>query len=282
MSELTKRVLFGIIAAPVWAAIIYFGDAALAATIAILQAVAAWEFYRISESSKPFAGAGIVIAALIPLAVHGYRLGIINIPITMVLPLAVIAFLAAALWLRWPGNPVISISTTVFGVLYASMLTYLYPIRHHQYVTDAMSGAVLVMLPVFLTWASDIGGYMFGRMFGKHKLMPAVSPAKTIEGSLGGLALAILVCWVYVRYILPPLAWLSLSPLGIVIFAVAINVTAQTGDLAESMLKREGGVKDSSTIFPGHGGVLDRFDSMLFVMPVAYLLFGWLLIPVSK
>ena len=97
---------------------------------------------------------------------------------------------------------------------------------------------------------------------------------------MGGLVSAVVICLVYVRFLLMPYAQLGLTLQGAILFALVISVAAQTGDLAESVLKREAGVKDSSHIIPGHGGILDRFDSLLFVMPIAFLLLGRLLLPV--
>ena len=105
------------------------------------------------------------------------------------------------------------------------------------------------------------------------------APGPTVEGAVGGIIVTVLVCWLYVRYALVPFAQLALSAPDIIVFAIVISVAAQVGDLAESLLKREAGVKDSSRIIPGHGGVLDRFDSLLFVLPIAYLLLGVMLIP---
>ncbi|HEY8311879.1 MAG TPA: phosphatidate cytidylyltransferase, partial [Gemmatimonadaceae bacterium] len=170
-------------------------------------------------------------------------------------------------------------ATTVFCVAYVGLIAYVYDIRFDDYVVDARGGTVLVMLPILLTWATDVGAYAFGRMFGKHKLMPSVSPGKTVEGAVGGMLLSVLIGWLYVRFLLHPLAQLALLPLATIVFAVCVSAVAQIGDLAESLLKREAGVKDSSAIIPGHGGVLDRFDSLLFVLPVAALLLHSLLIP---
>ena len=135
-----------------------------------------------------------------------------------------------------------------------------------------------------LTWASDIGAYFVGRAVGRRKLIPAVSPGKTVEGALGGVLFTVLVAWAYVALVLTPVAHLDVRPMGLVLFGVAVSVAAQLGDLAESLLKREAGVKDSSHLIPGHGGVLDRMDSIFFVLPVAYLLLDRfrLLLPVPQ
>jgi phosphatidate cytidylyltransferase len=155
----------------------------------------------------------------------------------------------------------------------------MYPIRYHDYAIGALAGTVLVMFPIAVTWATDTGAYTLGRMFGRHKLIPSVSPSKTVEGALGGLLFSILGTWLYVQFLLEPFSQLSLAPLGILVFAIVVGIVGQVGDLAESLLKREAGVKDSSKLLPGHGGILDRFDSLLFVLPVAYLLLTQFLIP---
>ncbi len=109
---------------------------------------------------------------------------------------------------------------------------------------------------------------------------PTVRPGKTVAGAIGGLGASMLVAYAYGRGVLVPVAHLGFTPWGALLFGLLISVAAQVGDLFESLLKREAKVKDSSRIIPGHGGVLDRCDSLIFVLPVAYLLLGWLPIPV--
>jgi phosphatidate cytidylyltransferase len=104
-----------------------------------------------------------------------------------------------------------------------------------------------------------------------------VSPGKTVSGAIGGLLTSVLVTWLYVKFLLVPTAQLAMTPLGIVGFGLAISAAGQIGDLVESLLKREAGVKDSGGLLPGHGGVLDRLDSLFFVLPVSFLLVHWLL-----
>ena len=284
MSELTRRIIFAVIAAPIAIAIVYFGDWALAILLSVLAALAAWELYRIAREAGtlPIEPAGIALAALLPIAVHAQRLGLYTLSLTTLVALALLLF-ASAIWLRGPaGKPLASVAVTAFGVMYAGLFSYIYALRYHDYAVGARAGTALVLLPVLLTWTTDIGAYVFGRTFGRKKLIPSISPGKTVEGAVGGLGLAIVVCLLYVRFILMPYAQLGLTFQGAVLFAIVISVAAQTGDLAESLLKREAGVKDSSRIIPGHGGILDRFDSLLFVMPIAFLLLGRLLLPVPQ
>jgi phosphatidate cytidylyltransferase len=284
VSELTRRILFAVVAAPASVAIIYFGDWALAIVLAVLAALAAWELFRMAREtgSLPLEPAGIALAALLPIAVHAQRLGIYTLSNTAIVTMVLLLF-ASTIWLRGPtGKPLSSVAITAFGVLYAGLFSYIYALRYHDYAVGAAAGTALVFLPVLLTWTTDVGAYAFGRTFGKKKLIPSISPGKTVEGAVGGLGLAIVICLLYVRFILMPYAQLGLTIQGAVLFAIVISVAAQTGDLAESLLKREAGVKDSSRIIPGHGGILDRFDSLLFVMPVAFLLLGRLLLPVPQ
>jgi len=284
VSELTRRIIFAVIAAPASVAIVYWGDWALAIVLSVLAALAAWEFFRMARETGalPLEAAGIALAALLPIAVHAQRLGLYTLSLTAIVAMALVLF-ASTIWLRGPtGKPVSSVSITAFGVLYAGVFAYIYALRYHDYAVGAAAGTALVFLPIFLTWTTDVGAYAFGRMFGRKKLIPSVSPGKTVEGAVGGLGLTIVICLLYVRFVLMPYAQLGLTIQGAVLFAIVVSVAAQTGDLAESLLKREAGVKDSSSILPGHGGILDRFDALLFVMPIAFLLLGRLLLPIPQ
>ena len=284
MSELTRRIIFAVIAAPASIAIVYWGDWALAIVLSVLAALAAWEFFRMARETGalPLEPAGIALAALLPIAVHAQRLGVYTLSLTAIVAMALVLF-ASTIWLRGPaGKPMASVSITSFGVLYAGLFAYIYTLRYHDYAVGAGAGTALVFLPILLTWTTDVGAYAFGRTFGRKKLLPSVSPGKTVEGAVGGLGLTIVICLLYVRFILMPYAQLGLTIQGAVLFAIVISVAAQTGDLAESLLKREAGVKDSSRILPGHGGILDRFDGLLFVMPIAFLLLGRLLLPIPQ
>ncbi len=302
MSELTKRVLFSVVAAPLALWIVLAGGAPLAALLAIVSALGAWEFYRIAKGagSAPIADAGIVLAGLLPLAIHAHYLGLFTIPPAFA-ALVVLALLGAAIWLRGVGGrPIASVATTVLGVIYtAGMLGFGYAIRYHDTVVgyDVVGashisagplwlriapGGVLLVFPLVVTWSSDIGAFFVGRAVGGRKLIPSVSPGKTVAGAVGGLVASMIVSWAFARWVLVPAAHLGFTPWGALLFGAVISVAAQTGDLFESLIKREAGMKDSSRIIPGHGGILDRFDSLIFVLPVAYLLLGWLPLPVFR
>jgi phosphatidate cytidylyltransferase len=298
MSELALRIIFSIIAAPLALWIVLAGGAPLAALLAIVSALGAWEFFRIARASgaRPLDDAGIALAGLIPLAIHAHYLGVFSVRPALV-ALLVLLIMAATIWLRGvEGHPLGAAATTLFGVVYtAGMLGFAYAIRYHETVAgydvvgarklgllglSIAPGGVLLIFPLVLTWASDIGAYFVGRAIGGRKLIPSVSPGKTVAGAVGGLVASMLVSYAYGRGVLAPIAHLGFTPSGALLFGAIISVAAQVGDLFESLLKREGGVKDSSRILPGHGGILDRFDSLIFVMPVAYLLLGWLPFPV--
>ncbi len=128
-------------------------------------------------------------------------------------------------------------------------------------------GMMLVFFVMFLIWATDSGAYFAGRTFGKHKLWPEISPKKTIEGSIGGIVSAVVIGSIF--YWLVPIFPSYAMALTVMIVA---SVFGQIGDLVESALKRHYAVKDSGNVLPGHGGVLDRFDSLIYVMPILHLL----------
>ncbi|WP_306518435.1 phosphatidate cytidylyltransferase [Gemmatimonas sp.] len=282
MNEFGRRAIVALIAAPLAIGIIWIGGAPLATLLGAMSGIAAWEFYRLAREggAAPLSAIGIVLSACIPIAVHGQILGVLTIPLYVWVS-CVVAILGAAIWLRGvDGKPLAAVSTTVYGVLYTgATLSFGYALRYHNYAVGDTAGALAVLFPVVLTWASDSGAYFSGNLIRGRKLMPSVSPRKTVAGAVGGVLVTVAATYAFTYGLLVPKAQLAFTPTGIVIFGVAISVIAQIGDLAESLLKREAGVKDSGTLFPGHGGVLDRLDSLFFVLPAAYALYDLLLIP---
>lgn len=285
MSELAKRVVVALIIAPIAVTAAWFGDAALAALLSVVAGVAAWELCRMARgiAIPVLDGVTIALAAAVPLLSHAVRLTVLR-PSPAWFAVALLLVMTATIFRRGLDQRPLSVAAvTMFIVFYTGgMLSFAYDLRYHNYAIGRAGQSLVLLFPVLLTWASDVGAYFVGRLIGRTKLMPSVSPAKTVEGSMGGMALSVAICWLYVRYLLVPNGQLGLSPLGIVLFGVLIAVAAQLGDLFESLLKREAKVKDSSKLLPGHGGFLDRVDSLLFVLPVAALLLNVLLIPAPQ
>ncbi|UAL54287.1 phosphatidate cytidylyltransferase [Bacillus sp. CMF21] len=129
-------------------------------------------------------------------------------------------------------------------------------------------GLYPIVYALLIIWATDSGAYFIGKSAGKKKLWPEISPNKTIEGSIGGIFCAVIIAWIFQYF-----TAFADSYLSITLITVLLSIFGQIGDLAESALKRHYQVKDSGHILPGHGGILDRFDSMIFVLPIMHFLF---------
>ncbi|KRM08333.1 MAG: phosphatidate cytidylyltransferase [Liquorilactobacillus ghanensis] len=152
------------------------------------------------------------------------------------------------------------VGVLVLGALFVSL-------GFHYLMAARQAGIDTLFFLLFIVWTTDSGAYMIGRKFGKHKLSPHISPNKTWEGSIGGTVAALIVGLVF-NYFWPQAGnWIESC--GIIIL---LSIIGQAGDLVESALKRFYGVKDSGRILPGHGGILDRFDSLLFVLPFAHFI----------
>jgi len=169
-----------------------------------------------------------------------------------------------------------AVATTIFGVVYIALtLSCLLPLRFSQpdagglglAETAVNSGGRNVMLLLFLViWADDTLAYLVGRAIGRKRLFPSISPHKTLEGSVAGLVGSLLVAWGFAR-----LFWRTASVKEVILLAGLVALFGQVGDLAESAMKRGANLKDSGSALPGHGGLLDRVDSLLFGAPVLWL-----------
>ena len=192
---------------------------------------------------------------------------------------ALLMFMSAvAIWrIPIPEKPVRSAAVLTFGVLYlGGLLSFGVPLREGWLwdppEMDAMerriSQTLFFFYPILITWIADTAAYFGGRTFGRRRLAPNISPNKTVEGAISALLAATIVAPIYSRWVLPG-GWefglLPATGLGLVVGGFAI-----VGDLVESALKRECGVKDSGNILPGHGGILDRLDSLVWAIPTAF------------
>jgi len=163
-----------------------------------------------------------------------------------------------------------TIAVSFFGVIYLSLLKYILLLREFQ------DGFTIILMVFVLTWAVDTGAYFSGRLFGNKKLAPSISPNKTWEGAIGGTIATMLVAVILYLTVVPSwvftVNWVFTGS-GIItamILGLLISLAGQFGDLLASLLKRSANVKDSGNLLPGHGGVLDRFDSILFTAPVTF------------
>jgi phosphatidate cytidylyltransferase len=224
---------------------------------------------------EPLEVAGVPLAFVLPIGVFGYHIGRFNPPVLALGAVIIVALFTLAIVARGPdGHPIGAAAVTVFGILYcAGFLSFAYALRYHNYAVGREAGSALLFYPLVLTWISDTGAFFVGRTMGRHKLIPSVSPGKTVEGAVGALVVCAVASWCYAKWVLPGAAFLAIRPTVAILLGIAISVAVQLGDLAESLIKREAGQKDSSHMIPGHGGVLDRIDGLLFALPVAYLAF---------
>ena len=172
---------------------------------------------------------------------------------------------------RGAGSSFQNVAATVFGVIYIGLLGSRlillgeWPADGPAVVKEGERIMAPALLAFAIPWSYDAFAYFTGRLLGRHKLLPRVSAGKTVEGAIGGLIGAVAFMF-GLRYALFPF----LSPLHCVVLGAAGSMAAQMGDLVESLVKRDAGLKDSSRIIPGHGGILDRFDSVFFAAPFVY------------
>lgn len=187
----------------------------------------------------------------------------------IVIPGVLLVYLVAVELWRPSASPIEAIVYSLFGYLYIPLLlSFLITLRFTPNITDGLFSVSLVLLATF---ATDVGAYAFGSLLGKHKLVPSVSPNKTIEGSIGGIVFPLV--FIYTLYhgvslvVAPPFpVWQAL------VITIVVAVAGQLGDLFASLIKRWTGVKDTGQFLPGHGGVLDRIDSTLITLPLGYFI----------
>ncbi len=231
------------------------------------------EFYVLMRAKgyHPFEALGYFCALAI--SWYAWKQGVV-IPLIMTGSLLLI--MIREVFRRDMSQSLAHIAVTVFGIMYVGWLgSHLVMLRQlpASLGMDDLMGARLVFFAALVTWATDTGAYLFGVAFGRHKLIPRISPRKTVEGAVGGLVAAGFVGWLCAKGITP-----FLTPFAAAASGVFAGVMAQLGDLVESMIKRDVGIKDSAELLPGHGGVLDRFDSLLFTAPVLYYYFRFFVV----
>jgi phosphatidate cytidylyltransferase len=262
VTNLASRI---IVALPLGAAAIYAalqGGWLLVAVVAVAALIALHEFYAMVRDLRPLVPAGFAAVVAAPAAVHHGGVAWAAGPLVAMLVLAF--WLSAVAEVRQPA--VVQLGATVFGAVWVG-LGFVFLVAVRDLPGQHGLGRELILAVLIGVWASDIAGFVIGRLFGRRLLAAEISPAKTVEGFLAGLVAGTAAVF-FTLYREPHGE--PLSTLHALEFGVAIALAAPIGDLLESYVKRDMGVKDAGRLLGGHGGMLDRVDALLLAAPAAY------------
>jgi len=257
-----KRWITGIIAIPILIALIGPAPGWLFYSLLFLTSLAGLiEFYRMTapELSRLIRWPGYILLLFLFIAMS-LRQILLVIPVVVLLAFVPLTITMLS-WLSQTKQCTYDIGLAVLGPVYVGL-----PLAMLIFIDLFPRGNVWIFFLLAVIFANDTGAFYFGRTFGKHKLYPAISPGKTWEGAIGGLLTSMAVALLFLSLIS-----FKRIDLGIMILVASLSIAAQIGDLAESMLKRSHGIKDSGRILPGHGGILDRIDGLLFAIPVLFV-----------
>lgn len=276
MNNFIKRTLTGIIFVAVLVGSILYSPTTFNLLFALITGLAVWEFGTLINQSgqatisRPVCGLGGVSLFL---AISGINQGMFGSEAFAPYLLILIYLLVAELYLRRP-NPIANWAYTMMSQLYVALpfsllsVLYFYPLQVMQGGVPTVGISPILPLSVFIfLWASDSGAYCVGSLIGKRRLFERISPKKSWEGSIGGGVLALIAAWALWCFFPFMTLWQWMG------MALVVVVFGTWGDLVESLMKRQFGIKDSGNILPGHGGILDRFDSAMLAIPavVVYL-----------
>lgn len=261
--SVTKRMITSIIIVTLVTLVIFFFPNWVFALLAsVMIGLALIEFFALVERKNIFVYKylGVIIGMCVPIMLYFQMGGEGYFTLEpFVIVIACLFIFVLQFTRRDSSQALVSIAVTLFGLLYiAWFFSYFLKLKFLH------NGAYLVAFLVLVTKMGDVGAYLVGNAAGKHALIPRISPHKTIEGTIGGLLFSVMSA-VASRSYLPDFSYAHLVVLGIL-----LGILAQVGDLAESLLKRDSGVKDSGAVFSGFGGMLDLIDSLLFTAPIFY------------
>ena len=260
-----KRILTGAIGLPIVALILIFGNKyVIDILFAIVAEISIYEYFNaISKQYKPVKYLGYILAAIIAF-IHIIPNEILKKIAIMAIPGSIVVLFIQVIATSMKTKP-IDIFATLFGICYIVGFIIFLPMLY-----ASKNGKFLIWYILIAAWGTDTFAYTVGRRFGKHKLT-AISPKKSIEGSIGGTIGAVVIALVY-TFIVQKYVNLELSYILVAVATFILSILSQVGDLAASSIKREMDVKDYGNLLPGHGGMLDRIDSLIFIAPFAYFL----------
>lgn len=239
----------------------YYNQLSFSILFFVITILGLWEFYTLSEKgeNKPqkiagtIAGASIFASTAFVCMGYDYRLLVINIPFVF--------FIFIFELYTKANNPFRNIAFTILGIIYVAVP---FSLLNYLVTFTGTYGYELLFGFLFILWSNDSGAYLAGSAFGKRKLFPRVSPGKSWEGSIGGAIASYIVVFIISKW------YTGFSRIDWILIAAILIVIGTFGDLVESLYKRSKNVKDSGTLLPGHGGILDRFDSLLMATPFVF------------
>ncbi len=271
--QLASRLLTASVGVPVTVVCSLVGGIPFLLAMNLVIGAGLFEFYRMMEAKgiRPYKTVGVAAGLVVSWYVY-FQGGVFS---GLFITLMLITIMGLELFRRDGELAVFHISTTILGVFYVAWLgSHIILLRQlGEGLVGTDLGGFFVILAFALAWGTDTGAYFVGNAIGKKKLLPRVSPSKSVEGALGGVVVAIIVAFVAKVTIVPLLTVVDVLALGL-----AAPVMAILGDLVESLMKRDVRIKDTSRALPGHGGMLDRFDSVLFVAPLVYYYLRFLVV----
>lgn len=259
VKNMFKRIATAVIALLIFLPLVWLGSWPMELLMAVLAILAQMEFIQMNKL-KPNSLPAIISSLGVVSLVFNQRLTFI-FGEQVIIKLIILTSLALLIFaLNKPDFKINRIASIIYIMLYIGVGFY-------SFVQLRETSLPFLVLILLIIWTTDSGAYLVGRKFGKRKLAPSVSPNKTIEGAVGGTLVAAIVSALYLVFFpFYPSYFLSL------LFMIALSIIGQLGDLIESKLKREYNIKDSGNLLPGHGGILDRFDSMLLVLNVIFII----------
>ncbi|MGM0369052.1 MAG: phosphatidate cytidylyltransferase [Bacillota bacterium] len=264
---LKYRVLSAVIGVPILILIFKLGGLFFLALNLIVVTLGIIEYFKLVENKEIQANKflGVILASILIIATYISKDASV---LYGVLILELIIILLRQVLVGTNRSAILSTALTYFGVCYIAGL-FAHLILLYNLEISSQSGNLIIWFPILATWVTDTGAYFIGLSLGNNALAPNISPKKTIEGAIGGLLSSLLLTVLSVIYF-------NIALYHGVVLGILIGIIAQLGDLSASVFKRDSEIKDFGNVIPGHGGILDRIDSLLFVLPVVYYYLQWI------
>jgi len=257
---LLSRVLTAIIGIPFIFACVYCGDILFYIMMFFVSFLCVYEYLVILKKYNPHTLVSLIMAAAFFIFLYFFRSLSVNKVAVSVVVMMIVLF-GIEIFGKNPGLCIVRISSSFLGAFFIP-----FALMHMVYIRDLKDGMELVFFVFIVVWILDTAAYAFGKILGRHKLAETISPKKTVEGAVAGIVFGVLGAVVFRCKFINNILTLWDS----VILGFVIAIAGQFSDLCESIIKRDGNVKDSGKIIPGHGGVFDRFDSYIFAAPAVY------------